>query len=133
MIMAKKDPIELMNNDGAAGQNNSRKKPEAPITVVLRNFMMEEGKALELTSRMNLAAIKAAQVTYIFSTQLRCPVTGEIGSPFLVESMEQIERLLISKDGLGRQDQIAALQAGGRLPDSYYQDGKKANYMEVQE
>ena len=130
--MPRKNPIELLNEEDTVSRDK-KQKPEAPVAVVLKHFMSKTGHDLELTSRMNGPAIKAAQVTYIFSTQLRDPVTGEIGSPFLCGMMEQIERLLVSRDGLGRQDQISALQAGGRLPDSYYQDGKKANYVEVQE
>ena len=55
------------------------------------------------------------------------------GNELADHMMEQIERFLISYEGLGRKDQIDALSAGGKLPDAYYQDGSKRNFLEVHE
>lgn len=133
--MAKKSPMDLLNEDDSKnGLPDRNKKPEAPITTVLRNFMSKHGEELELTTRMNGPAVKAAQVSYIFETMFTDPVTGQKESPFIHGMMEQIERLLVSFEGLGRKDQIDALSAGGKLPDAYYQDGTgKRNFLEVRE
>jgi len=132
--MAKKSPMDLLNEADSPSAVSDKKKPEAPISVVLRNFMSKTGEDLELTTRMNGPAVKAAQVSFIFETMLVDPVSGDSGSPFIHNMMEQIERLLISYDGLGRKDQIDALSAGGKLPDAYYQDGNtKRNFLEVHE
>lgn len=131
--MARKSPMDLLNESDSSTGLPDRKKPEAPISVVLRNFMSKSGEELELTTRMNGPAVKAAQVSFIFETMLVDPVSEESGSPFIHNMMEQIERLLISYEGLGRKDQIDALSAGGKLPDAYYQDGSKRNFLEVHE
>ena len=130
--MVKKSPTDLLNGDG---QPTDRKTaPPAPVSVVIGHLMHEDGAALELTTRMNPAAAKATQVAFIFGTQIRCPITHEKGSPFMVSMNEQIQRLLVSYNGEGRKDLIAALQAGGQLPESYYNNkGRAANFQEVTE
>lgn len=129
--MAKKDPTDLLNNPQAAAK---RDKPEAPVSVVIGHLMHEEGKPLELTTRMTPGAARATQISFIFATQIKCPYTKEKGSVFMTDMMSQIHRLLVSTGGKGREDLIAALQAGGHLPDAYYQDVRKGlNYQEVSE
>lgn len=126
--MAKREPASLLN-EPPKQQTNAR--PDAPVSVVVNHLMHETGNALELTTRMNQAAARAAQVSYIYASQMKDPITHEIGSEFIVNMNEKIQRLLVSYGGEGRKDLIAALQAGGRLPDSYYETGKKPNYLDV--
>lgn len=127
--MTKKDPAALLNVESAP--TSKRDKPDAPVSVVVNHLMHESGAPLELTTRMNAAAARAAQVCLIYSTQMKDPVTHEVGCDFIVQMDEKIQRLLVSYGGEGRKDLIAALQAGGRLPDTYYETGKRANYQDV--
>lgn len=130
--MAKKDPTDLLSNPQAAA--SKRDKPEAPVSVVIGHLMHEGGKPLELTTRMTPGAMRATQISFIFATQIKCPYSKDKGSEFMTEMMSQIHRLLVSSGGKGREDLIAALQAGGHLPDAYYQDVRKGlNYQEVSE
>lgn len=130
--MAKKDPTDLERNPAIGGPK--KEKPEAPVSVVIGHLMHEEGKPLELTTRMTPGAARATQISFIFATQIKCPYTKEKGSIFMIDMMAQIHRLLVSTGGKGREDLIAALQAGGHLPDAYYQDVRKGvNYQEVTE
>ena len=75
--MARKSPMDLLNESDSSTGLPDRKKPEAPISVVLRNFMSKSGEELELTTRMNGPAVKAAQVSFIFETMLVDPVSEE--------------------------------------------------------
>ncbi len=116
-MAARKDSSELLKDSPGISK---RQKPDPPVTVVLRDLMSDEGHPLELTSRLNPMMARAAQIGLIFGTMLKCPVTGEVGSSYVRSRIEQIERLGVSMNGAGRQDLIAALQAGGSLPDAYY-------------
>lgn len=84
-------------------------------------MMVEDGKKLELMTRANPTMARAAQICYIFSTMIKMNDSEVVGSKYVAGRMEQLERLGVGMNGLGRQDQIAALQAGGRLPDAYYE------------
>lgn len=132
MAERKRDPVDLLNKPEAAA--SKKEKPDAPVTVVIRHLMHEHGEPLELTTRMTPGAARANQISFIFATQIKCPISGEKGSIFMTEMMDQINRLLVSYGGKGREDLIAALQAGGRLPDAYYESVRKGgNYLELTE
>lgn len=98
-------------------------KPDAPVTVVLQNLTTIEGKKLEILTRTNPALAEAAQVGFIFATMY--------GSKYVANRVELIERLAISMDGKGREEQINALQAGGRLPDSYFEKNARNEFDEA--
>ena len=131
MAAAKKAPTDLLNNPEPGP--SKRTKPEPPVSVVIGHLMHEDGPPLELTTRMTPGAARATQISFIFATQMKCPVTGELGSSFMEAMMSQIHRLLVSYGGKGREDLIAALDAGGSLPDAYYEGVRSANYLEVKE
>lgn len=132
MAERKRAPTDLLNKPETDAPKKD--KPEAPVTTVIKHLMHEHGEPLELTTRMTPGAARANQISFIFATQIKCPVTGEMGSVFMSDMMAQINRLLVSYGGKGREDLIAALQAGGHLPDAYYQDVRKGlNYQEVTE
>lgn len=101
----------------------SNKKPDAPIAVVLNNLTTVEGKKLEILTRTNPNLAEAAQVGFIFRKMF--------GSSYVAERVELIDRLAISMDGKGREEQISALQAGGKLPDSYFDKGSRAEFEEA--
>lgn len=95
-------------------------KPDAPVTVVLNNLTTVEGKKLEILTRTNPNLADAAQVGFIFSKMF--------GSQYVAQRVELIERLAISMEGKGREEQINALQAGGKLPDSYFDKGNRGEF-----
>ena len=97
--------------------------PDAPITVVLNNLTTTEGKKLEILTRTNPNLANAAQIGFIFASMY--------GSDYVSRRVEMIERLAVSMEGKGREEQISALQAGGRLPDSYFESGSSADFDEA--
>lgn len=112
-----KSPQDLLRDPPGV---KTKGKPDPPVTVVLGDLMTTGGERLELTARLNVTMARAVQIGYIFSTMLKCPVTGRVGSDFVKGQVEQIMRLSVSMDGKGRRDLIDALQAGGRTPDSFF-------------
>lgn len=131
MATAKKNPSELLNEPPEKVASAS--KTDAPISVVLRNFMVESGKKLELMTRANPTMARAAQIGYIFSTMIKMNDSERVGSEYVAGRIEQLERLGVGMSGLGRQDQIAALQAGGRLPDAYYERSAGSQQFDVKD
>lgn len=117
-----KDASDLLTNpvDVATG---ARKAPDAPVTVVLKNLMTTEGKELEVLTRTNPNLANAAQIGFIFASIY--------GSHYVASRVELIERLAISMDGKGREEQINALQAGGKLPDSYFEKKGNSEFSEA--
>lgn len=97
--------------------------PDPPVAIVLKNLTISEGKKLEILTRTNPALANAAQIGYIFSTMF--------GSKYVAGRVEHIECLAISMDGKGREEQISALQAGGKLPDSYFEGSGSSDFDEA--
>lgn len=97
-----------------------RKSAEAPVSVGLRNLMSEEGKSLEIMSRIiNEQMVSAINIGHIYS---------EIyGSKYVTEKVAKLERISTAKDGEARKESIAMVDAGGNLPSEYYTpDGKRS-------
>lgn len=117
----KKDPIDLGRHPQAPPTKNG--KPVPPIAIVLDNLMTEEGERLELLTRANPNLVKAAKVALFFSSQLLDDDGTTIGIGYAKKQIEQAMRFAVSLGGRGRQEQIDALNAGGHMPDSYYQQG----------
>lgn len=113
-----KSAEDLLDKPMVAKERGS--KPDAPVTVVLNNLTTVEGKKLEILTRTNPNLAEAAQVGFIFSRMF--------GSQYVASRVELIERLAISMDGKGREEQINALQAGGKLPDSYFEKGNRGEF-----
>lgn len=97
--------------------------PPAPITVVLDNLTVTEGKKLNILTRTNPNLANAVQIGYIYSTMFN--------SQYVASRVETIEQLAISMDGKGREEQIGALQAGGKLPDSFFESKAKPDFDEA--
>lgn len=98
----------------------SRKAVEAPVSVGLNNLMSEEGKRLEIMSRItNEQMVNAINIGHIYS---------EIyGSRYVTEKVSKLERISNAKDGEARKESIAMVDAGGNLPSEYYSpDGKRS-------
>ena len=105
-------------------------KQDAPINTVLGNFMIPSGPGLELLTRTTPQLARAAEACMIFGTQIALE-DGSVGSPFVRDLWALIMRMSVSMDGRGRSEQIEALQAGGKLPDSYFDKGSST--FEVRE
>lgn len=116
-----KDASDLLSSPEPIAKASG--KPEAPVTVVLRNLKVTEGKDLEVLTRTNPNLANAAQIGFIFSSMY--------GSKYVAQRVELIERLAVSMDGKGREEQISALQAGGTLPDSYFDKQKGTEFGEA--
>ena len=100
---------------------NRSEKPELPVKDIARRLTVEEGKALEITTRTTGIMADAAQFCLIY--------TDRFNSRYAAGRIGQIERLAISMGGQGRRDLIDALQAGGSVPGEYYTDTpKKKDY-----
>lgn len=116
-----KDAADLLSNPSQIAKGSS--KPDAPVSVVLKNLMTTQGKELEVLTRTNTNLADAAQIGFIFASIY--------GSKYVAARVELIERLAISMDGKGREEQINALQAGGKLPDSYFEKRGSSEFTEA--
>lgn len=121
--MPKKKTVDDLNSNPIPLSVDKNDKPLPPVSVVVSNLLTEDGARLELLTRNNPTLAKAAQIGFIFSTMIK-EEDGSTGCPYVGERIEHIERLAVSEGGKGREDQIAALQAGGKLPDTYYDTGE---------
>lgn len=116
-----KDAADLLSNPSQIAKGSN--KPDAPVSVVLKNLMTTQGKELEVLTRTNTNLADAAQIGFIFASIY--------GSKYVAARVELIERLAISMDGKGREEQINALQAGGKLPDSYFEKRGSSEFTEA--
>lgn len=97
-------------------------KPELPVKDIAKRLTVEEGQALEITTRTAVTMANAAQFCLIYTYRFK--------SEYASARIGQVERLAISMGGQGRRDLIDALQAGGAVPGEYYSDAnnKKRDY-----
>ena len=100
---------------------SARRSSEAPVSVGLKGLMTEEGKRLEIMSRItNLQMVSAINIGHIYS---------EIyGSRYVTEKVAKLERLSTAKDGEARKESIAMVDAGGNLPSEYYSPDTKRSF-----
>lgn len=108
---------------------NDREK-EAPIQTAYRYLTVTEGHLLELMTRTNPTMARAAQLGLIFNTTILhdTPNGPAFGNTYVSDVIGQIQRAAVGMDGRGRTELIDALNAGGRLPDSYYQKNGAASF-----
>lgn len=111
---------DLLSNPAPLVKDSS---PPAPVTVVLDNLTVTEGKKLNILTRTNPNLANAVQIGYIYTTMF--------GSQYVGGRVETIEQMAISMDGKGREEQIGALQAGGKLPDSFFEGGATPDFDEA--
>lgn len=97
-------------------------KPELPVKDIAKRLTVEDGQALEITTRTTATMANAAQFCLIYTFRFK--------SRYASARIGQVERLAISMGGQGRRDLIDALKAGGAVPGEYYNDGnnKKRDY-----
>lgn len=86
---------------------------EAPVSVGLKNLMVEKGAKLEIMT--NVSSLQFANAVFIGGIY-----TNVYGSRYVHNRIEQIERLANAKNALARQQNIDMVEAGGSLPAEYY-------------
>lgn len=111
-MAAKKSPMEI----GNGGPQQDRGRPDPPVSKGLGYLMTVNGMGMEILTRTRPKIVRAidAGTVYVY----------RYCSPYIQGRIEQIERLAVSDEGLGREELIRMIEAGGRLPDSYYAMGQ---------
>ena len=107
-MSAKKSASELADNPRFIPPSPGAS--ELPVTTALDKLTITDGQMLEIMTRADPGVIRAAQILYIY--------TNVYQSQYAAGRMEQLYRLKISQDGLGRRELIDVVDAGGRIPDS---------------
>lgn len=90
---------------------------EPPVSRGMGYLTKTGGAELEILTRTSVAIVRAIDAGSVFAARYR--------SKYIQSRIEQMERLAISNDGKGRDEIIRVIQAGGRLPDAYYQTAGK--------
>lgn len=114
----KRSSSELANNPVYLGKNI----PDPPVNKAIAHLTITDGEMLEEMSRINgQDMVNALSIGYIYS--------HVYGSSYVKGRIAQLLRLSISKSGLGRREIIDVVDAGGKLPDAYYNgEGKKTSF-----
>lgn len=86
-----------------------------PVSRGMGYLTTTKGAELEILTRTSVAIVRAIDAGSVFAARYR--------SSYIQSRIEQMERLAISNDGQGRDEIIRVIQAGGRLPDAYYEGG----------
>lgn len=87
--------------------------PQPPVNKLIKSLMIVGGKKLELLTRTNKAIVSAINCGGIYRYRFH--------SGYISDRIEQLERISVAVDGKGRDELIRAVQAGGAMPDSYYE------------
>lgn len=96
---------------------NAGQLPELPIKSIATALTKTEGAELDISTRTTPAIAEAIAFGY--------PFTKLFGNSYVQDLETKIECLAISQEGQGRRDLIDCLQAGGTVPDAYYNGGVK--------
>lgn len=116
--MIKKTSSDLVNNPIYLG----RSQPDPPVNKAISNLTITDGELLEEMARVHgQEMVNALSIGYIYS--------NVYGSKYVRGRIDQLLRLSISKAGQGRREIIDVVDAGGKLPDAYYNgEGKKTTF-----
>lgn len=96
--------------------------PDPPVAKGMGYLTKTDGVSLEILTRTNREIVFAIAAGSAFALRYN--------SGYIKNKVEQVERLAISSGGLGRQEIIQVVQAGGQLPDTYYEGtGANADYV----
>lgn len=106
--MALRSPNEIENDIAPTDSGQ-----EPPVSRGMGYLTTTDGAELEILTRTSVAIVRAIDAGSVFAARYR--------SKYIQSRIEQMERLAISNDGQGRDEIIRVIQAGGRLPDAYYQ------------
>lgn len=106
--MARREPRELLRNP----MSFEKSAPEPPVSKAMGLLAVTEGPNLEILTRTNAAVVSAIDAGTVFVYRYR--------SAYIADRIQQIERLAIASGGLARREMIDTVQAGGQMPDSFY-------------
>lgn len=114
--MARK-PADLEDNP----QFYAPAKEPLPVTRTTEYLCTTDGDLLEVMTRVTSPTMAdALQISHIMSK-------GR-GSRYVAGRCDQIMRVAVSRDGMGRRDLVDALEAAGKTPDAYYMTGPKSEF-----
>lgn len=88
------------------------KLPELPIKTATNTLTQTEGRGLKQNARVNRGIIEAVMFGY--------PWVQRWGDAYVGNMLDDMMCLSIGLDGQGRRDIIDCLDAGGTVPDAYY-------------
>lgn len=111
-MAAKKSAWEI----GNAPVQSDKGRPDPPVSKGLGYLTTVSGTLMEVVTRTTPKIIKAIDAGTVYVARYE--------SPYIQSRIEQIERLAVSNGGLGRDELIRMIEAGGKLPDSYYAIGQ---------
>lgn len=104
------------------GPQKDRSRPDPPVSKGLGYLTTVEGTSMEVLTRTTPKIVRAIDAGTVY--------VARYGSEYIQKRIEQIERLAVSNGGLGRDELIRMIEAGGRLPDSYYMTGPQRPPMD---
>lgn len=114
-----KSPSDLLTEPLQDAAMSSSRTP--PVSKAISYLAVTEGQQLEILTRTNRQIVAAIDAGTVYVYRYR--------SNYILSRIQQIERLAISSEGLGRSEMIEAVRAGGAMPDSFYQsEGSPADY-----
>lgn len=99
---------------------------EPPVSRAMDTLTVVDGAPLEEMARVDSPEmVKAVSIGYIYSRVYGCKyVEGRV---------DQILRLSIARQGLGRREIVDVIEAGGQLPEGYYTAGGKDTFKALEE
>lgn len=86
--------------------------PELPIKTATTTLTQTEGRGLKQNTRANKGLIEAVMFGY--------PWVQRWDDEYVGNMLDDMMCMAISADGQGRRDIIDCLDAGGQVPDAYY-------------
>lgn len=115
--MIRKKAADLVNNPVYLGKS----QPDPPVNKAISHLTVTEGQALEEMARIHgQDMVNALSIGYIYSEMY--------GSDYVRGRIDQLLRVSVAKGGQGRRELIDAVEAGGKLPDAYYNgEGKRTS------
>lgn len=98
--------------DGTILNLSKSREIELPIKTTTKILTQTEGRGLKQNTRANRGLIDAVMFGY--------PYVQRWNDDYVKNMLDDLMSLSISIDGEGRKEQIQCLDAGGQLPDAYY-------------
>jgi len=88
------------------------KEVELPIKTTTKILTQTEGRGLKQNTRATRGLVDAVMFGYPFVQRWQ--------DDYVLNMLDDLMSLSISIDGKGREEMISCLEAGGQLPDAYY-------------
>lgn len=124
MVSDKHDATELLD-DPDLGLMEERPTGDTPFNQTVDMLSKTGGPELELMCRNNRAISEAATMCYA--------MIAKFHSSYIQGRYNQLMRLTVSNNGLGRSEMVQSLQAGSGVPGEYFETQSGANQGFVEE